>query len=375
MGIQTARSLPEIELLVSAAPVPMLVVDYTPIINRYQYCSVQRIATLLEDDEELYECARLPRHLGASSDWIRLFGAPGRERTPDLPARHFDAARYPDLRRALAEQFLAPFHNETSVCSEHLAPTMAGDVVVRSHWKASIRDGVPDYSRIVIVDIDISDLREVEDSLEETVESKDRLIASISHELRNPMTSVVGFSDILTADWDTLNEEARHDMAKEIAQQVGDVSVILDDLLAVHAGKALSVADDVLQLTSVLDGLDVSGVTVACPSELRVRGDALRLRQILRNLIRNSRRYGGDQKTLSARTRSDRVVIELADNGEGVTDAVRERLFQPFSHGGGQGSVGLGLAVSRDLARAMDGDLRYERRSGWTVFSLELGAA
>lgn len=372
MGMQTVRSLSEIELLISSAPVPMLVVDYTPILNRFQHCSVERIATLLEDDEELYACTRLPRSLGASNDWIQLYGEPERASAPDLSTRDFDAARYPELRQDLATQFLAPFRNETSISTEHLAPTMRGDVVVRSHWKALMRDGVPDYTRIVIVDIDISDLREVENSLEVTVESKDRLIASISHELRNPVTSVVGFSDILTSDWATLDDDTRRDMALEIAQQVGDVSEILDDLLAVHAGNDLNVADDILKLAAVLEGINLNGVTVDCGQDIKVRGDALRIRQILRNLIRNSHRYGGETKTLSIDARSDGVTIEMADDGEGITDAVRERLFQPFSHGGGRGSVGLGLAVSRDLARAMGGELRYARRSGWTVFSLDL---
>ena len=54
---------------------------------------------------------------------------------------------------------------------------------------------------------------------------------------------------------------------------------------------------------------------------------------------------------------------------------IKEHLFQPYSHDGKSGSTGLGLFVSRDLARAMDGDLRYERRDGWTVFSLELRAS
>jgi signal transduction histidine kinase len=85
-------------------------------------------------------------------------------------------------------------------------------------------DGVPDYSTIVIVDLDISDLREAQQALEEAIESKDRLMATLSHELRNPLSGVLGFSSILTSDWETMDDDARRAMARDIAAQVGDMS-------------------------------------------------------------------------------------------------------------------------------------------------------
>lgn len=70
-----------------------------------------------------------------------------------------------------------------------------------------------------------------------------------------------------------------------------------------------------------------------------------------------------------------KVVISVADSGPGVPNAIRERMFEPFAHGGASGSLGLGLAVARDLARAMGGDLRYSRSDGWTRFDLVLRQA
>jgi signal transduction histidine kinase len=323
----------------------------------------------------LLTCLRLPRELGTSREWVRLYGFPFDGEAPDLVTRHFESELYPELRAAMVSQFLAPFRSETSIRSEHRAPTLAGDVIVRSHWKASISDGVPDYTRIVIVDIDVTDLHEIERSLEEVVESKDRLIASISHELRNPLTAVVGFSSILASDWETMDDDTRYEMVSEIAEQVGDVSALLDDFLAVNSGGVLQVDDAVVPLDSIMSRIDVSGVTVDVDADLAVRGDALRIRQIVRNLVRNAQRHGGADVVVKSATADGRVTIEVVDDGLGVPPEIADRLFQPYSHGGKAGSLGLGLAVSLGLARAMDGDLRYRRENDHTVFTLEMRRA
>jgi len=373
--MHSAETLREIRLLVSATAVPMLVVDYTPIIERYRHCSAERVAQLLQDDEEFLECVVLPRNLGASREWSRLFGVSDTSQSPDLAARDFSIAEYPELRRALVTQFVAPFTGETSITSEHLAPTVDGHVVVRSHWKASMNEGKPDYSRIVIVDVDVTDLRETERSLEATLSSKERLVASISHELRNPIAAGLGFSSILASDWDSLDEGARRDMAVDIHEQMGDVSAIVEDLLALYGGAERGIADEVVSICDVLDGVDCGSLECELEAGAAVRGDRLRIRQIVRNLVRNCLRHGGQERRLVAASGAGKVVISVADSGPGVPNAIRERMFEPFAHGGASGSLGLGLAVARDLARAMGGDLRYSRSDGWTRFDLVLRQA
>ena len=372
--MHSADTIREIQMLVSATAVPMLVVDYTPIIERYRHCSAERVAQLLTDDEELLECALLPRQLGASKQWVRLFGGPTASLAPDLFARSFNVSVYPELRDALAAQFVAPFLGKTSIVSEHPAPALSGDVVVRSHWKASMSGGLPDYTRIVIVDIDVTDLRETERSLEATIDANERIVASISHEMRNPLAAILGFSSMLSEEWDSFAEETRRDMVEEIHEQVADVSEIVADLLAVYGGARRGLADDVIGVEQILEGVDCGEMKVAVEPGLIIRGDRLRIRQILRNLIRNSVLHGGDDRRLSAELIGSEVVIAVADDGGGVPEAVRERLFEPFAHGGASGSVGLGLCVSQELAHAMGGDIRYVRRDGWTVFELVLRA-
>jgi signal transduction histidine kinase len=364
----------EIEQLASAAAVPLLVVDYTAIIERYQGLSVDAIAELLEDESELLTCLELPRQLGTSEEWTRLYGFPIDDEAPDLVVRRFTSERYPELRKNLVAQFLAPFRGVAEIRTEHTVPTLAGDVTVRSHWKAPVVDGVPDYSRIVIVDLDVSDLREAERSLAEAIESKDRLMATVAHELRNPLTSVVGFSSILASDWESMDDETRRQMAEDIHNQVGDMASLLDDFLTFNVTEGQHVDDTVLSIGEIVASLDLEGVRSQFDETLIVRGDALRIRQIVRNLVRNAQIHGGGSVTLNSERRAGTVAIQVIDNGPGVPPDILERLFQPFSHGSKSGSLGLGLAVSRKLARAMGGDLNYQSDADRTMFELELRA-
>lgn len=150
----------DVELLVSAFPTPVLVADYSPIIARFEGMGASSIRTLLREDEDiLTEALSLPRALAASPEWVRLYGSPLSDDVPDFSARRFTREAYPDLHETLVQQFTAPFTGRTSLVREHTAPTLFGDVVVRSHWKAVHEFGEPRWDRIVIVDLDVTDLR------------------------------------------------------------------------------------------------------------------------------------------------------------------------------------------------------------------------
>jgi signal transduction histidine kinase len=91
--------------------------------------------------------------------------------------------------------------------------------------------------------------------------------------------------------------------------------------------------------------------------------------------VRNADRHGGPDRTLRTVAGDGVVAIQVSDDGPGVPGDVLARLFEPFSHGAKAGSLGLGLAVSRKLARAMGGDLHYRREGETTVFELALRPA
>ena len=106
--------------------------------------------------------------------------------------------------------------------------------------------------------------------------------------------------------------------------------------------------------------------------------DPVRVRQIVRNLITNAIRYGGSEIAIEVGL-DDMPYLSVVDNGDGVPLEQREAIFVPYFQATGSdrvlGSLGLGLAISRELARRMGGDLTYAYRNGESIFRLELPGA
>ena len=107
--------------------------------------------------------------------------------------------------------------------------------------------------------------------------------------------------------------------------------------------------------------------------------DPARVRQILRNLITNALRYGGDDIEVDVGTDRDAVFLEVRDDGPGLPGEEWERIFEPYyrfhSERSQPGSVGLGLTVARGLAELMDGNLTYRYYDGQSIFTLRLPRA
>lgn len=216
--------------------------------------------------------------------------------------------------------------------------------------------------------------------LRETLRSKDELVASISHELRTPLTAVVGFAQLLRDDTD-LDAEDRAAMIRSIVDEGYDLANIIEDLLTVAKAEAgtlevVSVPVDLrAQAAQVFESLreqDAERVILEGDTR-RVAGDPGRVRQILRNLVTNALRYGGD--LITVRVPDDgNPRVQVCDNGPGIPVEDRARIFESYQKAhrapGVTGSVGLGLAISRTLARKMGGDLTYTHEEGHSVFEL-----
>jgi len=221
---------------------------------------------------------------------------------------------------------------------------------------------------------------------EQATEAKNRFIASVSHELRTPLTAVLGFAEILKTP-DGLTTDEHIAMMKAITEEATDLAHLIDDLLVAARGEIgqLSIAQTPLALRK-----EIEGVTAASGIGERLRvlpsaggsetalGDPIRVRQIMRNLVENARRYGGDTIEIELLPNRSDVTVEVRDNGSGIPAEVAGRAFVPYEQFGETvgvtDSLGLGLAVSSQLAVLMGGNLRYERRNDWTVFSLTLPA-
>lgn len=284
-------------------------------------------------------------------------------------------------------QLMALWNGEGSLRIDHLVGVRADGDVFHGilEWHAPRVGEVFDYSRVVVSIIDITDRVVAEERMQDILKSKDEFLASISHELRTPLTSVLGFADLLRS-MDDGSEEERDSFLEIIATQAGDLSNIVEDLLVAARAElgqlsVVSVPIDVhAQVAQVMEGRSVSLKPVHIPDRpstpVKAIGDPERVRQILRNLTTNAERYGGDQISVEVVHNQSDIEIRVCDDGDGLDSEFRERIFERYYKAspehGQPGSVGIGLTISRDLARMMGGDLNYDYQNGLSTFTLTL---
>lgn len=230
-------------------------------------------------------------------------------------------------------------------------------------------------------------VRAAEIRLQKSGESKDRFLAGVSHELRTPLTAVVGYSSMLDTSWRDMDETELETITGLLRQQSTEVAFLVEDLLvaARMASEEITFTQRKVRLQTeieaVLAGLPTpegSTLIVSGSADARAVGDPGRIRQILRNLVTNAYRYGGPRIALHVVESNAAITLTVADDGRPLARDEWESVFDPYyrshSRSGQPDSVGLGLTVSRQLARAMGGDLTYRAVNNASVFSLTLPA-
>ncbi|MBW8366447.1 MAG: hypothetical protein K0M70_01115, partial [Arenimonas sp.] len=229
---------------------------------------------------------------------------------------------------------------------------------------------------------------------EQHSEAKSRFLATLGHEIRTPMTGVLGMAELLQgSELDPLQRhqvEAIQRAGRHLLRLVNDAL----DLARIEAGK-LVLEDAPFELSPLLEevaGLlqplaQAKGLGFALRREpglpVILRGDATRVRQILFNLGHNAIKFceQGEVALDVSSGPAAGLVLEVRDSGPGLSDEQQARLFRRFErgsprdgdHGGGSG---LGLAICRELAAAMGGQIRVQSKAGQgAVFVVELPLA
>jgi PAS domain S-box-containing protein len=234
---------------------------------------------------------------------------------------------------------------------------------------------------------DVTDEHHAIARLEREIRSKTELVAAVSHELRTPLTAVLGFIELLVEDRHQPSEE-RGEYLRLASEQANELAFLIEDLLTsahlehdelVVSPGTVDLWDTVAAAIAALGSRTDLEITSSVEPGLFACCDPRRVRQILRNLLSNAISHGAPPVRLSGSTRAGTVEITVTDHGPGIRSDAAERVFDAFFRGHDAkttpNSIGIGLAVSRRLARVMDGDLTYQRQGDVTRFVLTLPAA
>ena len=222
-----------------------------------------------------------------------------------------------------------------------------------------------------------------------------QFVADASHELRTPLASIRGYAEFFRRqerDGATVSPEVVAHTLRRVESEAVRMSVLVDELLLLarlDAGRDLELAEVDLAL---LAADAVSDAHVAAPGHhwqldvppvaVLVPGDAVRLHQVVANLLGNVRTHTPEGTTATVRLRIEdgAAVLSVVDDGPGIPAALQARVFERFARGDSSrsraaGSTGLGLAIVQAVVAAHDGTVRVASRPGCTEFTVRLPGA
>ena len=231
--------------------------------------------------------------------------------------------------------------------------------------------------------------RQAREAIEAANAELETLVYGISHDLKSPIITLVGYLEYLQADYaDKLDEEAQH-YIRRMAASAHYMEDLLQDLLELsRIGRVQTeteevdlprIAAEVASSPTVTEG----GARVEVGPLPQLAANPVRVRQLLTNLVENAVRHGG-KEDLTVRIASERsadggVAVTVADNGVGIAPQYREKVFGIFErleHSGNSGKgTGIGLALCRKIMESMGGRITIDDVEVGTCFRLEFPAA
>lgn len=231
-----------------------------------------------------------------------------------------------------------------------------------------------------MVDVQTADLIEARQTAVDANESKGQLVAGLGHELRSPLHAIIAFSDLAQRKGVISNDDAQRyfDRIKVSGETILSLVDQLLDLAKMEAGKMSFSFEPVDVRGLVNDVIDefeslASRQAVSLHAALEpVDGvvDAERIKQVVRNLLSNALKFSPRDDVLKVRlvSANGQITISVEDNGSGVADADKQRVFDGFVQAESgiskPGGTGLGLAVCREIIQAHRGRIWVEDADG-----------
>jgi signal transduction histidine kinase/ActR/RegA family two-component response regulator len=268
------------------------------------------------------------------------------------------------------EELVTVAESRTSLEAEVLLNTVRGNRI----WVLFTMTLPPTsekLDRVLFSVLDITERKRAEDLLREADRRKDEFLATLAHELRNPLAPLRNSLDVLRLAGDS-GPTAEHIHAM-MERQVNHMVRLVDDLLEVsrisrgnielrkaRVDVAAIVRTAVETSTPLIEsGRHLLSITLP-PEPMMLDGDAVRLTQALANLLNNAAKYtkAAGQIWLTARRDGASVVLSVRDRGNGISAEMLPRVFEMFMQAErGQGGLGIGLALVRNIVQMHDGSV------------------
>jgi PAS domain S-box-containing protein len=327
----------------------------------------------------------------ANARWMEYSGLTLEE----LNSAGWEALIHPQDRTALAERWAAatrigePFEAEVRYRRR--------DGIYRWFWGRALplKNSVGRVERWVGTVIDVTERRRMEETLREADRRKNDFLATLAHELRNPLAPIRNAVQILNLRGS--QEPAMQSARDVIDRQLQHMVRLIDDLMDVSRitrGK-LELRKERVALASVIEqALEASRpdieqaqhhLTVQLPpGPVELEADPVRLAQVFSNLLNNAAKYTdrGGRIALTAAVSSDEAIISVRDSGIGILPAQMPQLFEIFSQAASQrarsrGGLGIGLSLVRDLVQMHGGSVeaRSEGEGKGSEFLVRLPVA
>lgn len=335
----------------------------------YEKGKTESIIESLEDGIVLIDPQGIVTHINETA---ALILGVGREdamgcRFADLNSNH---PRYLRIRAALAGGGEQPIEHQR-VEVELYFRGRDHTYVLKS---VPLRHGDAHFFGTILILQDVTYLRDKD-------RARANLVATLSHELKTPLTSLALSTELLERSKETLDRK-QQELLATAEEDVGRLRLLADDLLDLARGDAVAITIrkgpiDLAELTSSIAktfALQAEAKGIRLTAQVgdpapKVWGDSIKLSWVFSNLVANALRYtpDGGAITISSEQSDGSVSVKVSDTGPGIPPEVKEHLFERFTQSnvnGAVGSAGLGLAIAKEIVEAHGGRIFVDSASG-----------
>src|SRR5215467_10893614 len=307
-----------------------------------------------------------------SADPEVVFGFPPGSFGPDARISH---VVHPDDTAALNLAFERAMESGDFE-AEYRVIRPDGSIVWLADRGRVMQDANNQPNRILGVSVDLTRRKTLEEALRESDRRKDEFLATLAHELRNPLAPIRYAVKVLDLKGPGTAEQRW--AVELIERQAQHMARLIDDLLDINriTRNTLELRKESLELSAVIATavetvrplIDRDGheLTINLPSEkIHVNGDPVRLAQVFSNLLHNAVKYskterGGGKISLTARVDGSDISVSINDNGIGISEPMLPRVFEMFAQVGksvdqSEGGLGIGLALAKRLVEMHGG--------------------